>query len=308
MTNKREEYIIAANKMRSEWAANDAKRDAGLIEPDNVKKIVDIFYADPMIKEHLTDIYYPKQLENVTNGSLLSADKFPVIVSIHGGGWFYGDKELYRPYTLHLASMGFAVVNFNYRLSPEHTYPSGFYDVCYLMDFLSRNAEAYCLDMDKLFMVGDSAGAQLCSQYAILVTNPKYRKLFPDLNDLQLPIPQKLGLNCGIYDMEEMAGRDEICTWYLPKELTVDLKESFYRVIQYVTSDFPQSFLMLSVNDDLRVCTKAMKDKLKEQGVAFVYREFGQDKPEDGHVFHLNMRSENGKKCNEEEIAFFHVQ
>ena len=62
---------------------------------------------------------------------------------------------------------------------------------------------------------------------------------------------------------------------------------------------------MLSVNDPLAKHTAPLKKKLEKLSVPFVYREFGQDEPADGLVFHLNMRSENGKWVNQEEMEFF---
>ena len=38
----------------------------------------------------------------------------PVIVSFHGGGWVYGDKNVYQFYCMELAKRGFAVVNYSY--------------------------------------------------------------------------------------------------------------------------------------------------------------------------------------------------
>ena len=132
--------------MRHAWSASDAKRDEGLIYPNNViqiknldyKKAIDvkkwnesfqredneriIYYNDPddalnldserYASNSLFDIYYPAEPDAQTT--------YPVIVSVHGGGWFYGDKELYSYYCCHLASKGFAVVNFNYRLAPQN--------------------------------------------------------------------------------------------------------------------------------------------------------------------------------------------
>jgi hypothetical protein len=48
-----------------------------------------------------------------------------------------------------------------------------------------------------------------------------------------------------------------------------------------------------------------MKQRLAELKVPFIYKEFGAGEPEDGHVFHLNLRSRNGIRCNEEETEFF---
>ena len=89
------EFLDIANEKRIAWAKSDALRDAGINEPALVKKITDIKYTESETedekKSHLMDIYYPTD-----NNKLVKNDLFPVIVSVHGGGWFYGDKELYR--------------------------------------------------------------------------------------------------------------------------------------------------------------------------------------------------------------------
>jgi acetyl esterase/lipase len=293
--------IVAADNMRQEWAQSDAERDKGLKEPENIEKKLNITYAASATEDeevwHLTDIYYPGEERKET---------FPVIVSVHGGGWFYGDKELYRFYTMQLAAMGFAVVNFNYRRSPEYHYPAGFMDVCSLMHFLQEHKEEYRLDMEQLFIVGDSAGAQLASQYGIFATNPEYRRLFDEISDFTAPIPKKMALNCGIYDLGEIFRKDvKICDWYLPECIKKKEAISFFRIMEYMTKDFPPVYLMASVNDSLAKHSLPMKQRLEELEVPVIFREFGEDAPEDGHVFHLNMRSENGKRCNQEEIEFF---
>jgi acetyl esterase/lipase len=294
------DYITAVQHTRQEWAKSDAIRDKDLQEPENIEKILNITYAlsdtEDESKWHLTDIYYP---QNGKDGN------FPVIVSVHGGGWFYGDKELYRFYTMHLATMGFAVVNFNYRRSPEYSYPAGFMDVCCLMDFLAQHKEEYRLDMNRLFVVGDSAGAQLASQYGIYATNPKYRELFDNVN-LSAPVPKKMALNCGIYDLGEIFREDvEICDWYLPDCIKKNEVISFFRIMDYMTKDFPPTYLMSSVNDALAKHSLPLKQRLEELGVPVVFKEFGENAPQDGHVFHLNMHSDNGKRCNQEEVSFF---
>ncbi|MFR5151238.1 MAG: carboxylesterase family protein [Ruminococcus sp.] len=56
------------------------------------------------------DVYRPKQAQG---------EDLPVIISVHGGAWMYGDKERYQYYCMSLAQRGFAVVNFTYRLAHE---------------------------------------------------------------------------------------------------------------------------------------------------------------------------------------------
>lgn len=308
---RKENAIEKANEKRKEWAKSDALRDAGIKEPGNVKKITDITYTESETQEemrcHLMDIYYPclEEAFHKNKAGCIENRKYPVIVSVHGGGWFYGDKELYRLYTMALATYGFAVVNFNYRLSPEYPYPAGFMDVCAVMDYLKKHGEEYGLDMERVYMVGDSAGAQLVSQYCIYATCQGYRELFSFHRDMQLVVPKKVALNCGIYDVGSMVMEDEACDWYLPFQMTKKEALSFFRILDYMTKDFPATYLMLSVNDALSKYTVPMKKRLEELDIPLVYREFGQNEPADGHVFHLNLRSENGRLANREEMEFF---
>lgn len=289
--------IFKANEKRIQWATSDAKRDAKIPMTTNITQVVDIVYAKSATEHekqyHLADIYYPQEM---------SADSYPVIVSIHGGGWFYGDKELYSRYTKYLAEQGFAVVNFNYRLAPEYKYPCGFSDVCRLMDYISKNAEQYNLDLSRLYMVGDSAGAQLVSQYAIYATNSEYRKLFDELNELDAPIPAKVALNCGVY---ELSDNDECVVWYLPEKMSEDIRRSTENILEYMNEKFPETFLMASVNDDLCSCSDIMKSKLEELGIPHIYNKYGYSDLSVGHVFHINIISDEAKQCNSDEINFF---
>ena len=87
--------------IRREFKKGDDIRDAGLTAPDDVIRYKDIAYGKDSAMQVL-DVYRPKD----TEGNL------PVIVSVHGGGWVYGDKELYQYYCMSIAQRGFAVVNF----------------------------------------------------------------------------------------------------------------------------------------------------------------------------------------------------
>ena len=99
--------------IRAEFAEGDNKRDAGLKTPENIVRYDDIIYGTESKWQKL-DVYRQKD----------ATGKLPVIVSVHGGGWVYGDKERYQFYCMDLAERGFAVVNFSYRLAPEYKFPA----------------------------------------------------------------------------------------------------------------------------------------------------------------------------------------
>ena len=130
--------------IRAEFAEGDNKRDAGLKTPENIVRYDDIIYGTESKWQKL-DVYRPKD----------ATGKLPVIVSVHGGGWVYGDKERYQFYCMDLAERGFAVVNFSYRLAPEYKFPASLEDTNFVFTWVLENAETYRLDTEKLFAVGD---------------------------------------------------------------------------------------------------------------------------------------------------------
>ena len=106
-----------ADLIRKQFKEGDDIRDAGLTTPAGIKRFDDIAYG-PDIDWQVLDVYRPKDIEG----------PLPVIVSVHGGGWVYGDKERYQWYCMDLALRGFAVVNFTYRLAPEFKFPASMED------------------------------------------------------------------------------------------------------------------------------------------------------------------------------------
>ena len=74
-----------------------------------------------------------------------------------------------------------------------------------------------------------------------------------------------------------------------------------------MTSDFPPSYIMSSEADFLLSAADPMYRHLLSLGVLAVKKIYGsKDQPEIGHVFHVNCRLEEARKCNEEECDFFH--
>src|SRR5699024_10677414 len=105
------------------------------------------------------------------NYTMETSQKSPTLFHIHGGGFFYGDKELYRFYTMFLATQGFTVINFNYRLAPDHTYPAPLEDINQVLQWMTGNNEEYYIDLDNLFLLVDSAGGKFTHHYACIVYN-----------------------------------------------------------------------------------------------------------------------------------------
>ena len=278
--------------MRSQIRASDEQRDAGLTEPDTLEMFKNLSYG-PHGVENTFDLYYPKG----TNTCL------PTIINIHGGGFFYGDKELYRFYTMYLATQGFTVVNFNYRLAPKHHYPAPLEDTNTLMNWLIENGENYYVDLDHLFLVGDSAGAQLAEQYATLTSNSTYAQNFSFT--VATVHFKAVALNCGAYFIGQDTPINQDFSYYFGETITPTLEKQF-PVEAYITANFPPAFVTTATHDFLKDLAQPLTDLLNEKGVkAHCQLYANPDYSELGHVFHLNQKSNIAKQCNDEEIAFF---
>ena len=288
----------ASDTMRREWKINDAKRDAGLTTPDDIQRFDDIQYGpDPV--ENKLDVYRPKNAQG----------KIPVIVSVHGGGWVYGDKELYQFYGMNLAQRGFAVVNFTYRLAPEVKFPAPLEDTNNVIRWMYENQEEYGLDMDHVFMVGDSAGGHLCGLYSAICTNPEYAVNYT----FKVPngfVPQAVALNCGAYNPLSEVGvlgdeqDQELMGEFLPEKGS-EKERALVNVTDHVTEKFPPVYLMTCVGDFCRPQAPLLETVLKKNGVYYEFKTYGTEENPLYHVFHLTMQEPEGQKCNDEECDFF---
>lgn len=279
---------------RCQWAMNDIFRDRGLVIPADVERSCDLSYG-PYGNWNLLDVYRPKS----------ATGQLPVIVSIHGGGFFYGNKELYQYYCMNLAQRGFAVVNFNYRLAPEHRFPAPLEDINMVLSWICDHTEEYGLDVNNAFLVGDSAGAQLASQYAAIWSNPEYASLF----HLEVPLIsiRAVGLNCGIYDIIAEANTEEhggIMEDYLGSDF--NLRDKRVDVLGNINENYPPAHLISATNDFLCEKCAPMAEFLRSRGVEAEYKIYGTKRDITvKHVFHVNMRLPEGKQANTDQMAFF---
>jgi len=88
----------------------------------------------------------------------------PVIVFIHGGGWYTGSKgpENVPFFQLNYDS-GFICADINYRLSTDSVWPAQIEDCKTAIRFLKANARIYNIDICRIGVIGESAGGHLAA-------------------------------------------------------------------------------------------------------------------------------------------------
>ncbi|MCH4171112.1 MAG: alpha/beta hydrolase [Lactobacillus sp.] len=93
------------------------------------------------------------------------SDDRPVIIDIHGGGWWLGYKEEETAWATSFAEQGYLVFVPNYRLAPKYLYPAPVEDMLHLFDWIQQSD--YQFDRSKIGAVGMSAGGNLAIELAI---------------------------------------------------------------------------------------------------------------------------------------------
>lgn len=112
------------------------------------------------------DLYLPA-------GRTAAATK--VIIMVHGGAWFAGDKSDLSAFvdTLKRRLPDYAIFNINYRLSafPNNIFPSQELDVKAAVEYIYNKRSDYLIS-DKFVFVGVSAGAHLSLLHAYKYNSP----------------------------------------------------------------------------------------------------------------------------------------
>jgi acetyl esterase/lipase len=102
--------------------------------------------------------------------ALRSQTPTPTVIFIHGGGWVQGTKEGSLLTTLPYLTMGYSVVNVEYRLANVSLAPAAVEDCRCALRWVVSHAKEYNLDPERLIVAGASAGGHLALTTGMLRT------------------------------------------------------------------------------------------------------------------------------------------
>lgn len=283
--------------VRQQFKAGDDIRDAGLTTPEDIVRYDDIQYGASDVWQVL-DLYRPRAAEG---------QSLPVIISVHGGGWVYGNKERYQYYCMSLAQHGFAVVNFTYRLAPEFKFPAPLEDLNLVVQWVMDHKERYLLDVGRVYAVGDSAGAHQLSIYSAACNDAAYAERI-GIHPVEGFLPTAVALNCGAYIIDPENDTDSLTmrlmSDYLPNGGSAE-ELDIINVIHHVNDQFPPAFIMTGTGDFLQNQAAPFVQQLMKCSVPHEFHFYGDRDHELGHVFHCNIKLDVARTCNTEECNFF---
>ena len=206
-----------------------------------------------------------------------ATDPLPTIVWIHGGAWISGTKQNVDPYMRILAAEGYTTIAVNYTIGPEGTYPTAVHQLNDALAYIDANADDLNVDASQIVLAGDSAGGQLASQMATIMTNPDYAEILSVEPALEARQVVATILNCGVYDLAALAALQGIEGWGLKtamwayagdKTWAEGATGSTMSTIGWVTEDFPTTYISGGNGDGLTwLQSIPMAQRLDELGV-----------------------------------------
>ncbi|BCN31065.1 alpha/beta hydrolase [Anaeromicropila herbilytica] len=164
--------------------------------------------------------------------------KYPLILFIPGSAWHR--QEMYNniPARSELAKRGFAVAEVQYRESDLDIFPAQVIDAKKAIRFIHSLAEQFHLDMDHIFIGGDSSGGHialltgLTAAYGELDLDAEYNIPCKVNGIISYCAPTDMFLSEGDGPIEDLLGTDDVnkvpelaksasCATYLSKERSI---------------------------------------------------------------------------------------
>ncbi|MGH1487546.1 MAG: alpha/beta hydrolase [Cellvibrionaceae bacterium] len=256
-------HTLGAEKARIVYAARP-----DYLAPEKVElfKVVDQTISTPQY-EIPVRIYTPVK----PNTSL------PVMVFYHGGGMVIGTLDGYDTLCRQLAMQsGCIVVSVDYRLAPEHKFPSAVDDAYGALTWVVNNAVSLGGDPQKIAVGGDSAGGSLAAVVAILARDQqlvtlKYQLLIYPATASHADSDSQLRLAEG-YFLER-----ETILWFHKSYIRSDKDREDFRYAPLITEDLrglPPAMVLVAGYDPLRDEGIAYAKCLSESGVRVQLSEY----------------------------------
>jgi acetyl esterase/lipase len=285
------------------FSGGDTASEAALEKhvPLGIAEKKDVAYGQG--PDEIFDVYYPEG----------TASPLPAIVWVHGGGWIGGSKDGVANYLKILAGEGYTTVGVEYSTGIGSVYPKPVRQVNAALGYLVKNASSLNIDPRAISLAGDSAGAQITAQLAIITTDPSYAKRMDIVPELSPENLRAVLLLSGAYDLGAVDYNGD-SAWFLKtvlwaysgvKDFLNDEQFKLLSVTNYVTGAFPRAFISSGNGDPLEPQAEKLAKKLEGLGVGVDSLFFPSGySPALPHEYQFNLENAAGQEALKRLIAF----
>lgn len=113
--------------------------------------------------------------------------KRPCLVICPGGGYGMCSQREAEPIGFHFLPEGYNVFILRYSVAP-HRFPNQLREVAAVMELIYENAEKWHCDVNRVAIMGFSAGGHLAAHYSTCYDIPEVRAVFPESKPVQASI------------------------------------------------------------------------------------------------------------------------
>ena len=152
--------VAAMNTISAQEKSDTVKTIKPVVVPPGYTKQLDVVYTSGANWQQKLDLYVPPK----------AAKLAPAIINIHGGGWNHGTKEQQGGFNDYF-KLGFVVANVEYRMTPEAKAPAAIEDIRCALIYLIKNAKELNIDINKIVIMGGSAGGHLSLLAGLMANN-----------------------------------------------------------------------------------------------------------------------------------------
>ena len=241
--------------------------------------------------------------------------KLPAIINFHGGGYMAGGKEYRSGIASSLVDkLDVCVINVNYHKCETTKFPQFSRDSMKALAWIVDNAEALSIDLDNLYIMGDSAGAQIAAH---AVTISQSDELAEALGCVRPNIKFKAALLfCGPYDVMAALTSPSILDIARgignkvlgintrdPEELEKYPMMQYLNLLNWIGDDFPPCFIGHTKYD---IFCAGQGDRLiaelEKRNIPYV--SYFSTKRMDYHCWYLALRNRSAKKLLAELVKY----
>jgi len=186
-------------------------------------------YSRPSGEDLWLDIYHPARTP--------SGELSPVLIAVHGGGFFQGSRSSGTANQRWFADHGWTVISIDYRLARDDrpTWNLATRDVQCALAWTAANAADLHIDLDRITLTGGSAGGSLAMAAGYLAnakrTDPECGKAIPHVAAVVAKAPLI----------------DVIGSWYYPGELRDEQRSYLTRYIGGSPRDYPDRYASIDL-------------------------------------------------------------
>ncbi|KAF1987196.1 hypothetical protein K402DRAFT_412200 [Aulographum hederae CBS 113979] len=151
--------------------------------------------------------------------------RYPVVVNFHGGGFTLGKaKDDARWCKTVVDELSAVCVSVDYRLAPEHPFPTAVEDGVDAILYLAHHAEELNIDLDKIAVSGFSSGANMSFTVPLRLQEEMLSELTPssDSDSTTTSMMQKaISRGRTLVAVQQEVRLRAIVAWYPPTDYTV---------------------------------------------------------------------------------------